>query len=183
MISASGKGICVVASGFKFPLPVPSTMFHKCLGKDDGGHESDAGSGISSCSGSCPALSDREADSDGAHGEDPCDPEPRSLVFGKKASKTLRAFQGEECPPHQWGILDAVQDLTVEGNNVRMLPHAAFDMAWARSFPGWCYKSATRNRGNCIAVDTFFVTIVLTRGSNPSLTQKIRLVLQLLLGT
>jgi hypothetical protein len=73
--------------------------------------------------------------------------------------------------------------LTVEGNNVRMLPHAAFDMAWARSFPGWCYKSAPRNRGNCIAVDTFFVTIVLTRGSNPSLTQKIRLVLQLLLGT
>ena len=109
-----------------------------CLGKDDDGHDPEGeGSGISSCSDSEPDP-DADREFDAAHGEHG-DPEPRPLAFGKKTTKTLQAFQDEQCP-HEWGILDAVKDLTVDANNVRMLPHASFDMSWAKSFSGWGKK-------------------------------------------
>ena len=114
-----------------FPLSIASSL-HKCPGKDEAGHESDEGSGVSG-SNSDSGCGSEPGDSDADPSEP--QPEPRPLVFGKKTSKTLQEFQGEVCP-HAWRILDAVQDLTVEGNNVRMLPHAAFDMEWARSFSG-----------------------------------------------
>ena len=39
-----------------------------------------------------------------------------------------------ECP-HKWRFMDYA-NFGAEGNNVRMLPHAAFELDWVSKFPG-----------------------------------------------
>ena len=93
------------------------------------------------------SSNDSESDGDGdadakANADDAESPEagvssnsqPRPI--GAKMTKKLQEFKDGSCP-HTWRILDAVGDLSVEGNHLKMVPHAACDMEWARSFAGW----------------------------------------------
>ena len=118
----------------------------RCSGKDAGEEEAAAQSDSCSSSSNDSDADEGEGEGKGGDGckgneaneghqnqhqedtrEGPCVP-----PVGKKMRKALDQF---ECP-HSWRILE-LDKLQLDSNNVRMMPHAALDVEWAKRYPGW----------------------------------------------